>query len=139
MNWQTWKRIPRKLRVDNLTRGQNLVTKGAAAANIASRLRGLIGRPRLVDGEGLLILPCTGVHTHFMRYPIDVLYVNPNGEIIAMDQAMAPWRFGRIHSRARFVVEIPAGTVASTGTQIGDRLLVKGMSGRAVKLLPLFL
>ena len=139
MNWQIWQRYPQRVRVDNITRGQNLVNKGTAAANIFSRLRGLIGRAGLADGEGLLILPCAGIHTHFMRFPIDVLYVNPLGEVIAMDQAMVPWRFGRIHRRARFVLEIPTGTVAGTRTQIGDRLLVKNAAGLADDSLPLFL
>ena len=139
MNWQIRKKAPQKVRVDNLTRGQNLVIRGQAAANIVTRLRGLIGRPPLSEGEGLLILPCKSIHTHFMSYPIDVLYVDRRQEIVAIDQAMTPWRVGRIHRRARFVLEMPAGTVATTGTETGDRLHIKGVSGLGQSVSPLML
>ena len=61
-----------------------------------------------------------------MRFPIDVLYVSKDGEVVAIDHAMAPWRFGRIHRKARYVVELPAGAAAATQTEVGDRLAVRG-------------
>jgi uncharacterized protein len=59
-----------------------------------------------------------------MRFPIDVLYVSRELAVVHVDRAMAPWRFGRIHRQARFVVELPAG--AAEGTEVGDVLAVKG-------------
>jgi len=61
-----------------------------------------------------------------MRFPMDVLYVSAAQEVIGMEQALPPWRFGRLHRQARFVIELPAGTIARTRTQSGDHLHVQG-------------
>ena len=120
------KRRDSPLRVVNLTRQQTLVTGGQVANTFWSRLRGLIGIPRLDPGEGLLIVPCNSIHTHFMRFPIDVLYVDAGKEVVAIGHSLRPWRFGRLYHRSRFVLELPAGTAKGTDTQVGDRLQIKG-------------
>jgi len=112
--------------IENLTRHLSLVTAGRVANTFWSRLRGLIGSDGLGPGEGLIIRRCNSIHTHFMRFPIDVLYVSAEGEVVAIDHALPPWRFGRIHRGARFVVELPAGIARATNTQVGDRLEVDG-------------
>ena len=114
--------------VENLTRRLPLATAGRVADTLWARLRGLIGSDGLGPEEGLLIGRCNSIHTHFMRFPIDVLYVSSEGEVVAIDHALRPWRFGRIHREARFVLELPAGTARATDTQVGDRLEVTGCS-----------
>jgi uncharacterized membrane protein (UPF0127 family) len=115
-----------KIRVQNVTRGESLVTEGRVADTAWTRLKGLIGSRPLEDGEGLLIVPCQSIHTHFMGFPIDVLYVDAANRVVGLHHGLPPWRFGRIHLRARFVVELPAGTVEATGTELGDRLSIEG-------------
>jgi hypothetical protein len=115
-----------RTRVDNLTRGETVVSQGQVANNYWSRLRGLIGHKPLAEGEALLIVPCNSIHTHFMGFPIDVLYVDRALKIVGLDETMVPWRFGRLHRGACFVVELPAGRIAATGTQMGDQLRVEG-------------
>ena len=122
------RRVQSPVRIVNLNREQNLITKGRLADTFWPRFRGLIGRDGLQDGEGLLIVPCNSIHTHFMRFAIDVLYVGADGEVVGIDHSMRPWRFGRIHRGARFVLELPAGTAKATDTQVGDRLEVTGCS-----------
>ena len=112
--------------VENLDRGKTLITAGRVADTFWGRLRGLMGSKPLAPGEGLLIVPCNSVHTHFMRFPIDVLYVDGAQEVIGIDENLPPWRFGRPRRQARFVIELPAGTVKATGTRPGDRLRVQG-------------
>ena len=116
------------VQVRNLTRGRALVTSGRLADRFWSRFRGLMGNDGLQAGEGLVILRCNSIHTHFMRFPIDVLYVGSDCEVVGIDHALRPWRFGRIHRGARFVLELPAGTAKATNTQVGDRLEVTGCS-----------
>lgn len=112
--------------VENVTRGHTLVANGRVADSFLTRLRGLIGHGPLDDGEGLLIVPCNSIHTHFMGYPIDVLYVDRSQKVVAIDHDMKPWRFGRIRRGARLVIELPAGTVQAAGTEVGDQLRVEG-------------
>ena len=114
------------VRVENLTRSQDLVTAGRVADNYWTRLRGLIGHKPLAEGEGMLIVPCSSIHTHFMGFPIDVVYVDRGGQVVAVDHDMAPWRFGRIRRRVHYVIELPAGAARSAGTQVGDQLQVHG-------------
>jgi hypothetical protein len=115
------------LQIDNLTRNSILVTVGRVADNFWSRFVGLMGAAGLGAGEGLLLTRSNGIHTHFMRFPIDVLYVGREMEIVHVDRAMAPWRFGRIQRGSHFVVELPAG--AAEGTDVGDVLAVRGYDG----------
>ena len=114
------------MRIENLTRGQTLVTAGRVADNYWSRFRGLIGSKPLQAGEGLLIVPCSSIHTHFMSFPIDVLYLNREGEVVGIDHSLPPWRLGRFYKRVRCVLELPAGTAQATGSVVGDKLQVEG-------------
>jgi uncharacterized membrane protein (UPF0127 family) len=86
-----------------------------------ARLRGLIGR-RLLPGGGMVITPCSGIHTFFMSYPIDVLYIGRDGRVLRCLPALQPNRFGPLDRRAHCVVELPVGTIARTGTQVGHEL-----------------
>ncbi len=110
------------VRVHNLSRGVDLATRARVAKTFLTRLRGLIGRKSLPRGEGLVISPCRGVHMWFMRFPIDVVYVGEGDVVVDVDEHLAPWRIGRPRARARYVIELPAGTVQATGTRPGDQV-----------------
>ena len=112
------------LHVHNVTRNVTLVEKGRVADTYLKRLKGLIGVQSIAPGDGMLIAPCKDIHTHFMAMPIDVLYVDANNRVVDIDPAMPTWRFGRRRGKARFVIVLPSGTVARTGSQIGDQLVV---------------
>lgn len=61
----------------------------------------------------------------FMRFPIDVLYVDKDNVVVRIQHVLKPWRLGPIYTRgARYVVELPAGTLAEAGVQLGDKLLI---------------
>ncbi len=112
----------RTVEVWNTTRNVALATRAHVADTFFTRLRGLIGRKGLNPGEGLVIIPCKGVHMWFMRFPIDVIYINAQGEVVDVDEHLRPWAIGRPRRTSRLVVELPAGTIAATGTQPGDRV-----------------
>jgi uncharacterized membrane protein (UPF0127 family) len=110
------------LRVYNQTRERLLISKGGAALNSWSRLRGLLGHPLLHFGQGLLIAPCNWIHTLGMGCPIDVLYLDRKGQVLRVASEMRPNRIGPLVSRASSVVELPVGAIEHTGTRAGDRL-----------------
>jgi uncharacterized membrane protein (UPF0127 family) len=114
----------KRMQIRNMTCNALLVTQGRIADNRWTRLKGLVGVKHLPEGEGLLIRPCKGVHCMFMSIPIDVLYVDQNDRVVGLDENMAPWHIGRIYGKSRYVVEVPAGTIAKTGTGVGDALMV---------------
>lgn len=112
------------LRIDNLTRNTTLIEQGRVADNFLTKFRGLMGVGHLPQGDGLLITGCNSVHTHFMRMPIDVLYIDNHDRVVDIDAEMATWRIGRARKAASYVVEVPGGTAERTGCSVGDQLLI---------------
>ncbi len=109
----------------NVTRNQILIERGRIASNPWTRLRGLIGHRPLAPGEGLLITRCHSVHTFFMGFPIDVVYVSKDGQVVGVAPHLVPQRIGPIVRGASFVLELPAGTIAVTDTRPGDHILIE--------------
>jgi uncharacterized membrane protein (UPF0127 family) len=89
----------------------------------AIRMRGLLGRKDLPRGEGILLQPAPSIHTFFMRFPIDVVFLNDDMEVVGIRSNLGPWR--AISCRgAKSVLELAAGEAERRGVRIGDRLLV---------------
>lgn len=80
-------------------------------------------------GEALHIVPCNSIHTFFMRIPIDALFLDRDGVIVKALEALPPWRVTGVYFSARSVLELPAGTVAGSGTREGDRLTFGPIGG----------
>jgi uncharacterized protein len=96
-----------------------------------TRLRGLLGRAGLGAGEGLLIRPTSSIHTFFMRFPIDVVFVDRTGVVLEVVSALVPWRFASKRG-ARYALELRAGEAKARDIKPGDRLrLSKGERGLA--------
>ena len=92
------------------------------AARPLRRLRGLLGRSSLPDGEGILLAPAGSVHTFFMRFPIDVVFLDEEHRVVGIDAEVPPWRTaGRRGAKA--VVELAAGECERRGLRPGDRLI----------------
>jgi len=90
----------------------------------AKRRTGLLKHERLEPGHGLWIVPCESVHTFFMKFPIDLVYVDKRHKVRKVSHAVAPWRMSACLS-AHSVIELPAGTAERSGTQAGDELAVE--------------
>jgi uncharacterized membrane protein (UPF0127 family) len=84
-------------------------------------MRGLIGRRGLPAGEGMLLRPESGIHTAFMRFPIDALFLDRNLRVLEIVEQLRPWRMAS-KRRARAVLELPAGECARRMVEVGDRL-----------------
>ena len=108
-------------RVLNCTRQRDLGNNVEVAGTAAARRRGLLGRHALLAGEGLWIAPCESVHTFFMRFPIDLVYLDRQHRVKKVETAVPPWRLSACFS-AYSVLELPPGTVQQTHTQPGDKV-----------------
>jgi uncharacterized membrane protein (UPF0127 family) len=93
----------------------------SVASTPFARMRGLLGRAGLASGEGLLLRPASSVHTFFMRFAIDVVFLDRHGVVLKVVDALAPWRTAGCRG-AKAVVELPAGEAAKQGIQRGRRL-----------------
>jgi len=110
--------------VINLTKNTTLANRVEIARTWLTRLKGLLGRDRLPEGHCLIITPCKSVHTHFMKFNLDILFIDTSGRIVYLAENLPPFRITPNVRQACFVVELPAGTVSSTGTSINDCLNV---------------
>ena len=91
------------------------------AETFAMRLRGLLGRRSLEDGEGMLIRRESSVHTFFMRFAIDVVFLDSELRVLRVDPNVGPWRLTACRG-ARSVLELGAGEAAARGLSVGDRI-----------------
>lgn len=116
------------VRVRNVTRGVDLGTRIEIAANPWRRFLGLMGKRALPNGGGLLIRPCNSIHMFFMRMPLDVIHCgasDPDGDpVLRVLAGIKPWRIGPIVRGSKYVLELPAGAAAGTGTTAGDLLTI---------------
>lgn len=108
----------------NRTRQTYLATALAVADTHWSRLRGLLGLSPgdFRNGYGLWIVPCRGVHTLGMEFPIDIVYLDRAMTVIHIQRDLQPWRFAAVRMRAASVLELPCRTAAETRTAVGDRI-----------------
>jgi uncharacterized protein len=108
----------------NRTRHAYLATRLAIAGTHWSRFRGLMcaEASQFRAGDGLWIVPCRGVHTFAMHFPIDVVYLDPNKFVVHVEENLRPWRVGGIKMRAASVIELPGETLKLSGTAIGDEI-----------------
>jgi uncharacterized membrane protein (UPF0127 family) len=109
------------VRVLNRTRSTVLATHAEKAGESASRRRGLLGRASLPEGEGLWIVPCEAVHCFFMKFTIDVIFLDRKRRVVKVRPSLKPWRIAGC-LRAHSVLELPEGTIQATGTRPGDQL-----------------
>jgi uncharacterized membrane protein (UPF0127 family) len=116
------------VKVWNATRGTVLGEQVGVADTSVRRMIGLLGRRSLDAGAGLLILPSQAVHTIGMRFPIDVVFVDRLCHVSSLTSSLAPNRLSGLHWRARYVLELPVGAIAQSGTAIGDEVRVEDPS-----------
>lgn len=101
-----------------------VIANDAQLANtFFSRLKGLLGTQQFESGKGLIIRPCNSIHTIGMKYAIDVLFMDEHDQILKIVMDMPAGKFSLCRNGS-YVVELPAGIAAATGTAVGDRLSI---------------
>ena len=108
----------------NHTSGRELAGSLSVATTFLSRLKGLICRKALYQGEGLLISPCRGVHTLFLRFPIDVVFLDKDHRIIEAVENLQPGRMTQVLLSSRSVIELPSGTLLKSRSAVGNQIII---------------
>jgi hypothetical protein len=103
----------------NARTGEQVAGSVLAAFDSSSRRQGLLGRGGLGPGEALILAPCSTIHTAFMRFPLDLLFLDRGGRVLKTSSGVRPWRV-RAAWRAFAVVELAAGSLEQSGTAPGD-------------------
>ena len=107
-----------------LERGPIVCERGVLATSSWSRSKGLLGRARLDDDEGLWIQPTSSIHMWFMRFPIDVIWAAEDGRVIKLVVNIKPWRMSFCRG-AKVALELPVGAIERSGVKVGDHLVIE--------------
>jgi uncharacterized protein len=112
------------LYVYNKTRETFVATEALLADSYLRRLVGLLGKTRRWAqlGRGLWIVPSRGVHTIGMLFPIDLIFLGKDKEVVYVEEYVRPFRISKVSLKATSVLELPAHTIYRSGTKIGDQL-----------------
>jgi uncharacterized membrane protein (UPF0127 family) len=104
----------------NLDTNQVIAEQVKEAHTFWTRFKGLMLTNSMPDNLALHISPCPSIHTFFMRYGIDVLYVNDKNQIVGLEENLAPGKTGKRFSKVLSVIELPAGKIKTTSTAVGQ-------------------
>jgi uncharacterized membrane protein (UPF0127 family) len=119
------------LEVRNVTREEKLAERVMLADGWWTRLRGMMGRPEPAADEGMLLAPCQSVHMYWMKYPLDVAFLSSDGRVVATYHGLAPSRRSKWHRDAEQALELKAGRLAATQTEVGDHLELRQVGERS--------
>jgi uncharacterized protein len=103
------------------------------AVTRSARRKGLLGRDGLGASCALILAPCAAIHTMFMRFDIDAVFVDDDGRAVKVVRNLVPWRIAA-NASAHAVVEFPAGTLREEDVNVGDRLYLRAADGDRVGL-----
>ena len=118
------KQMQKTFYVYNETR-QSFLSMGVKVADtFLSSLKGLLGKRRLKNDEGIWVIPSQGIHTIGVLFPIDVIYLDSNQTVIHLVEHLRPFRLGPIKVGCESVLELPTRTIYTSHTQVGDRFLI---------------
>lgn len=110
------------MKVINLTRNKVLAENAMIATSLLSRLKGLLGRLSLAKGEGFIISDCGSIHTFFMNFAIDVIFLNYEHTVVRIKKSLVPFRLLDCPFTGNITIELPVGTIDVSGTEVGDRI-----------------
>jgi len=108
------------VQVLNVSKGTVIAQQARLASSLGQRMKGLLGQNSLSTNEALILKPCSSIHTFFMRFSIDVLFLDKNMQIVKLFRNMPPNRLSPIVWGSRIAIELPAGKTSQTNTQVGD-------------------
>lgn len=112
----------RIVRVVNASKNSIVADRAELADSFFTRLRGLLGRRALADGQGLVLQPGNSIHSFFMRFPFDAIFLDRAGRVLHLMSDMRPNRVSPIVRGAHTIVELPVGAIARSRTAPGDQL-----------------
>ena len=95
------------------------------ADSFFTRLKGLMFRRDPIENEGLWIIPCNSVHMFFMKFPIDIVLLNKNDEVVKVYSRLRPWRITKPTKAAYSTLELPAGSIEQLGICVGSIIYCK--------------
>lgn len=108
--------------VRNAERNSVLGEAIEVASTSVQKVKGLLGRDCLADGQGLLFKHCASLHTFFMQFPIDIIFADKKCKVLKVAQDVRPFKLVAAPLRSFYAIELPTGAIERSGTRVGDHL-----------------
>ena len=109
--------------ITNSERGTVIGEAIQVAMTAVQRVKGLLGRDCLADGQGLLFKGSASLHTFFMQFPIDVVFMDRQGKVLKVARGVRPFKVVMAPFRSYYALELPVGAVDASSTRVGDRVV----------------
>ncbi|WP_246001146.1 DUF192 domain-containing protein [Oceanobacillus piezotolerans] len=113
-----------KIKLVNVETNEVIAEHVKGAYTFWSRFKGLMLTESMPENAALHISPCTAIHTFFMKYSIDILYLDKEKKIVGIEKDLEPGKVGKKWMNAKSVIELPAGTMDKTSTVMGQRVVL---------------
>lgn len=112
------------MQIINQTKNTVLAGKVTIADKPLARMIGLLGKDALRKDEALVLRPCNSIHTFFMRFAIDVLFLDAGNKVVARKVCFKPWKMSQIFWKAKSALELPCGVIDNSNTKEGDQIVI---------------
>ena len=112
------------MKIFNATRKTFVAENAKIADTFLSRMIGLLNRTSLNDQEALIITQCQSIHMVFMKFPIDVIFINRSNQVVGLVRGIKPFTFSSLFFKANAAIELPIKTIEKSQTQLGDSLQI---------------
>jgi len=112
--------------VFNVTRGTIVAAEANEARSFTAKLFGLMGKAGMANNAALIIYHTNWIHTFWMCFALDLIYIAHEGTVVGLETGLPPYRFGKPFWKAQTVIELCAGAIATSRTELGDRLQISG-------------
>jgi len=114
------------LSIQNTSKNTVIAQRGAIADTFLPRMIGLLSRKSLSVDEALIITRCNSIHMLFMRFSIDVIFVDKSDYVVGLVERIKPFRLSPIFFQSQYAIEVSEGVIEQTKTAVGDQIEVKG-------------
>jgi uncharacterized membrane protein (UPF0127 family) len=111
--------------ITNLTRKSTIASQVTVTRNPWQRMKGLLGVKDFPTGQALVITSCRSIHMFFMAFPIDVVFCDGAHKVVGLCRDIQPFSFSPVFFNASYAIELPAGSIAASKTQIGDEIKIQ--------------
>lgn len=125
----------KKITIENMSKKNILVKEVLLADSFYYRLKGLMGKKELKENEGLCLKPCKSVHTFFMKFNIDVLFVDNNDVVCGIVENLRPWQVSSYYRTSRYVIELKAGAIEKYKIELGDKINISSNTASELSLI----
>ena len=113
------------LSILNTSKNTVIAQNGVTADTFLSRMTGLLNKKSLPKGEALVITRCKSIHMFFMRFPIDVIFVDKNDHVVGLVQRIKPFQMSPVFFKSQYAIEVSEGVIEQTGTSVDDKIEIK--------------